>query len=80
MINQAPESFDLDSISRQQAFADCVQQVAERHRLYFEEQASSIDTSYSLELAPNKARIHIEPSTPMDIYDELHDCFRRCFN
>lgn len=64
---------------RYQVFQRRVGAVAGRHKLYLEEEQSAITDCYTFELSNVKARIEINREVPMDLYEELHQCFKKSF-
>ena len=71
--------YGADTERRRQAFLVCAAGLALRHDRYLLEEGKTIEECYALELTEYGSRIEIHRDVPMDIYEEIHTCWKHCF-
>lgn len=64
---------------RHQLFTTLIGVVANRHEAYLEEQSTTIDSCYTLELHNDEAHIEIAQWVPVILRNELYQCFAKSF-
>lgn len=69
-----------NNATRKRMFLARVMEVAYNHRAYLLAHGLAIEACYKLELTSQRARLYVEPSVPLELYEELHTCFARIFS
>ena len=72
--------YGTDTERGHQAFLVCAAGLAERHKLYLAEEGKTIADCYMLELSNHSSRIEIHQDVPLDLYEEIHTCWKHCFS
>lgn len=62
-----------------QAFLNCVAGLATAHHFYLEDSGRTISECYTLEMKERSVTLRINADVPFDLFDEIHQCFKRCF-
>ncbi|MDF7814804.1 hypothetical protein P1X16_25730 [Hymenobacter sp. YC55] len=69
-----------NNATRKRMFLARVMEVAYNHRAYLLAHGLAIEACYKLELTNQRARLYVEPSVPLELYEELQTCFARIFS